>query len=95
MTATGQFGFFHEAPRRALLDCLLVVLQRGEEGLPLGIDRGGVFLVAGVEILDIGRVRPIEESGVEEGLVGVLACHGNVSIQMNWIGRPGEAGTAD
>ncbi len=44
---------------RALLDRLPVVLQCREERLPLGIDRSGVLLEARIEILDIGRVRPV------------------------------------
>ena len=45
----GQFGFSQDGALGRLLDSLLVVLQRAEESLPLGIDRGGILLVAGVE----------------------------------------------
>ena len=76
MAGIGQSGFFQEAPRAFFVDRLPVVLQGAEEGLPLGIDRGRVLLVAGVEVLDVARIRPVEERGVEEGFVSVLAGHG-------------------
>src|SRR5262249_35983924 len=51
------------------------VLEAREEGLPLGIDRLGVGLVAGVEVLDVGGVGPVEKRRESEGRVGVLAGH--------------------
>ena len=51
-------------PRRAAgvaLDVALVVLQAFEERAPLGIDRGGIGFVAGVELFDIGGVAAIEK----------------------------------
>ena len=72
----GQFGFFQEAPRALLSTSAGVVLQACEEVAPFGVDRGGVVLVAGVEVFDVGGVAAIEEGGAGEGCVGVLAGHG-------------------
>ena len=76
-------GLFPRCAPGALLDSLLVVLQCAEERLPLGIDRGGILLEARVEVLDVRCVRPIEESGVEEGLGWRLGVPWQYSIQMN------------
>ena len=81
--AIGQFGFFHEAPRALCADRLAVVLQGAEEGLPLRIDRVRVLLVARVEVLDIARIRPVQERGLEEGFVGILAGHDRGSVCLS------------
>jgi hypothetical protein len=44
----------------------------------LGIDRGGVGLVAGVEVLDVVGIAAIKERGAGEGGVGVLTRHAQV-----------------
>ena len=49
------------------------VLQAAEEGLPLGIDRIRVGLVAGVEVFDVGGVAAVEKGGECESRVRVLA----------------------
>ena len=60
---------------RALDDVGAVVLQAGEKLPPLGIDRGRVALVFGVEVFDVGGVAAVEERGAGEGGIGVLAGH--------------------
>jgi hypothetical protein len=44
------------------------------------IDGAGVFRVAGVKVLHVGGVAAVEELGLEEGFVGVLAGHDRVPI---------------
>ena len=46
---------------RAFDDVRLVVLQALEKLLPLGVDRGRVGLVFGVEVFDVGGVAAVEE----------------------------------
>ena len=55
-----------------------VVLQALEERLPLGIDRGGVGFVAGVEVLDVVGITAVKERGAGKGGVGVLTRHAQV-----------------
>jgi hypothetical protein len=73
---------------RILDDGLRIVLEGPEEGLPLGIDRGGILLVAGVEVFDIGGVRAVQEGRVVQVLVGVLTCHESRSLhhgRARWL----------
>ncbi len=51
------------------------VLQAFEEFPPLRVDRVGILLVAGVEVLDIGRVATVEKRGKSKGGIRVLAGH--------------------
>ena len=66
-------GFFQEAPRALLATSARLVLQAAEEVAPLGIDRIGVGLVAGVEVFDVGGVAAVEKGGECESRVRVLA----------------------
>ena len=56
-------GLFPRCAFGVLLHRGGVVLQRGEEFLPLGVDRRGVVLPCGVERLDIIGVTAVEEGG--------------------------------
>ena len=59
----------------ALGDRRAIVLQALEEIPPFGVDSGGVLLVAGVEVFDVGGVAAVEERGAGKKGVGVLAGH--------------------
>src|SRR5262249_21743522 len=61
---------------RAFYDVGLFVLQALEKSPPLGIDRGWVGFVFGVEAFDIGGISAIEERRVGQDGFGVLAAHG-------------------
>ena len=63
-------------PARAFDDVGLLVLQALEKGPPLGIDRGRIGFVFGVEIFDVGGIAAVEERRVGKDGVGVLAGHG-------------------
>ena len=62
-------------PLGVLADVGRGVLQALEELLPLGVDRGGVFLVAGVDFVDVGGVGALQKRGESKGGVRVLARH--------------------
>src|SRR5690606_23194535 len=68
-------------PRPRGAACILahvvgVVLQRGEEILPFGIDRRRVVLVGGMQRLNVVGVTAIEEGSEGELVVGlILSCH--------------------
>src|SRR5262245_2950266 len=54
---------------------LLVVFEVGEEGAPIGIDRGGILLVTGVEFGEVGGVRALKERRAGKHLVQFMSCH--------------------
>jgi len=56
------------------------VLQAFKELLPLGIDRGGILLVAGVEIVDIGGVGALQKGREGKSGIRVLARHDGVLV---------------
>jgi hypothetical protein len=60
---------------RAAGDVGGAVLQARKEGLPLGVHRARIGLIAGVQVLDIGGVAAIEERTLGKGRIGVLARH--------------------
>ena len=62
-------------PFGVLADVRRLILQALEEFLPFGVDRGGVFLVAGVDIIDVGSVCALQKRGEGKGGVRVLARH--------------------
>ncbi len=72
----GAFGVLADVGRS--------VLQAFEEFLPLAVDRAGVLLVAGIEIVDIGRVGALQKRGKGKGGVCVLARHGGVLVIFSW-----------
>ena len=53
----------------------LAVVQTGEEGAPLRIERGGVLFVAGVELGEVGGVGALQERRVEKHLVQFMSGH--------------------
>ena len=66
------------APGRALgvlSDVGRRVFQALEKLLPLGIDGGGVFFVAGVDFVDVGGVCALQKGRKGKGGVRVLARH--------------------
>src|SRR5215813_2190344 len=65
-------------PARVRHDVGALVLQALEELLPLGIDRGGVGLVAGIEVLEVVGIAAVKERGAGEGGIGVLTRHAQV-----------------
>ena len=54
---------------------LLVVVEACEEGAPIGIDRGGVLFVTGVEFGEVGGVRALQERRAGKHLVQFMSCH--------------------
>ena len=83
-------------PAGALEHIGAIILQALEECLPLGVDRLGVVLVAGMEVLDIVGIAAIEEGRVGEGGVGILTGHargpaGWVLADRRWRGKPGQS----
>src|SRR5882724_7292880 len=56
------------------------VLQAFEEFLPLGVDRGGVIFVAGVDFVDVGGVCALQKRGESKGGVRILARHRGVLV---------------
>ena len=72
----GQDGFDQDAPLAFFLTSIGVVLQRGEEVLPLRIDRLRIVLIGGLQLLDIVGIAAIEERSQREFVVGlILSCH--------------------
>ena len=63
-----------------LLDVGRGVFQALEEFLPLAVDRGGVLLVAGVEVVDVGGVGALQKRGEGKCCVRVLARHDGVLV---------------
>src|SRR5439155_21833010 len=66
------------APGRALgvlLDVGRGVFQALEEFLPLGVDRRGVLLVAGIEAVDVGGVGALQKGRKGKCCIRVLARH--------------------
>ncbi|MEY9295032.1 hypothetical protein ABH979_008106 [Bradyrhizobium ottawaense] len=61
--------------RGVLPDVGGLVVQALEELLPLGVDRGRVLLVAGVDFVDVGGVGALQKGGQGKGCVRVLARH--------------------
>lgn len=53
-----------------------IVGQRLEKGLPLVGNRRGILLVTRVKLLDIGRIRSVQEGRDQKLLVGFLPTHG-------------------
>ena len=79
-----QFAIGGQRPGRPRPGCALgvpahigrIVLQRGEEFLPLRIDRGGIVLIGGIKRVDIVGVAAIKERGEGKLVVGlILSCH--------------------
>ncbi|OIQ70238.1 hypothetical protein GALL_481510 [mine drainage metagenome] len=68
----GSFGAFPDVGRR--------IFQALEELLPLGVDRGGIVLVTGVDFIDIGGVCALQKRGEGKGGVRILARHGGVLV---------------
>ena len=68
-------GFLPGRTAGVLFDVAGVVLQALEEGLPFGIDRGRIGLVAGIEVIDIGGITAIEERGERKSGIRILARH--------------------
>src|SRR4029079_6436039 len=63
-----------------LLDVGRGVFQAFEEFLPVGIDGGGVLLVAGVEIVDVGGVCALQKRRESKCSIRVLARHGGFLV---------------
>ena len=61
---------------RVLDDVGAVFLQALEKIAPLGVDRGRIALIFGVEVFYVSGVAAVEEGGAGEGGIGVLAGHG-------------------
>ena len=71
------------APGRALgvlLDVGWTVFQALEELLPLGVERGRVLFVAGVDIVDVGGVGALQERRKGKGGIRVLTRHNGVLV---------------
>ena len=78
------------APGRAfrrLVDARRIVAERGEEVAPAGLDRERVLLVFRLKRLDVGAVRAVQERGLQQRLVDVLAGHGQDSLTCRAKGR--------
>src|SRR5262249_60691694 len=58
-----------------------VVFEALEEGLPFAVERRRVGLVAGIEVLDVVGIAPVEERGARKGGIGVLTRH----AQVLWV----------
>src|SRR4029453_2214370 len=78
----GQCGCCHDAPPRppptpprAPPPGGALVLQALKERPPFGIDRSGVRLIAGIEILDVVGIAAVQERRAGESGVGVLPRH--------------------
>jgi hypothetical protein len=54
---------------------LLVVFEAGEEGTPIGIDRGGILLVTGVKFGEVAGVCALQERRAGKHLVQFMSCH--------------------
>ena len=68
----GAFGVLFDVGR--------AVFQALEELLPLGIDRTGILLIAGVEVVDIGGVGALQKRGEGKSGVRVLTRHDGVLV---------------
>ena len=66
-------GLFPRRAARVALDRRRIVLEGGEEVTPFGVDARGILLEPIVEILDIARVRSIEERRLQQRLIEFLA----------------------
>ena len=78
VAARERVGPLPRRPARVCHDVGALVLQALEERLPLGIDRGGVGLVAGIEVLEVVGIAAVKERGAGEGGIGVLTRHTQV-----------------
>ncbi|MGY4328422.1 hypothetical protein ACVWWG_002839 [Bradyrhizobium sp. LB7.2] len=58
-----------------LADVSRLVVEALEEVLPLGIHRGRILLVAGVDFIDVSGVGALQKGGEGKGCVRVLARH--------------------
>jgi hypothetical protein len=59
-------------------DLLRIVLQIGEEGVPLGGHAARIVLEPRIHVLDVVGVAAIQERGLRHDVVGfVVACHGS------------------
>ncbi len=67
-----SFGVFPDVGR--------LVFQTLEERLPFGVHRSGVFLEAGVDIIDVGSVCALQKRGEGKSGVRVLARHDGVLV---------------
>jgi hypothetical protein len=63
-----------------LFDVGGAVLQALEEIPPLAVDRVGILLVAGVEVVDIGGVGALQKRGKGKSGVRVLTRHDGVLV---------------
>jgi hypothetical protein len=61
LPAIGQSERFHEAPRALSRHIAGLIAQLGEERGPFGAELGGVFLVVGVKLIQIGGIAAIKE----------------------------------
>ena len=77
---TGQLALPHEGPSAFLRTSAGRIFQAFEELLPLGVDRGGIVLVAGVDFVDVGGVCALQKRGKGKCSVRILARHGSVLI---------------
>ncbi len=75
-------GLFPGRALGVLEDIGRLILQAFEELLPLGIDRGGVVLVAAVDFVDVGGVSAVEKGSESESGIRVLARHDRVLILL-------------
>ncbi len=62
-------------PARLGENVVPAVVEAGEEGAPLGIERGGVVFVAGVEFGEVGGVGALQERRAEKHLVQFVSRH--------------------
>src|SRR5262245_31193129 len=74
-------------PARVRHDVGALVLQALEERLPLGIDRGGIGLVARIEVLEVVGIAAVKERGAGEGGIGVLTRHAQGPETLRFAGR--------
>ncbi len=67
-------------PLGVLLDVGRGVFQALEEFLPFGVDRCGVLLVAGIEVVDVGGVGALQKGRKGKCCIRVLARHDGVLV---------------
>ena len=96
---SGQLSRPQDGPSAFFLTSAGLVLQALEELLPLGVDRGRVLLVAGVEFVDVGGVGALQKRGEGKCGVRVLARHDCVLVisfahGKRRNGRSGRTGSA-
>ncbi len=77
---SGQLSRSQDGPSAFFATSAGCVLQALEELLPVGVDRGGVRLVAGVEIVDVGGVGALQKRREGKSGVRVLARHDCVLV---------------